>query len=311
MKKLILIFTFLPILTIGQNWSPSGAVWYYGFSAVFDAGYYKIEYIGDTIINSIQCKELRKTLYHENLTSQTFDTTIIGTEYTYADADKVYLFKHNQFYTLYDFSAQVGSIWIVPEIKRYNGCDTTGTIQVDSIGIMNINGQNLRYICVSPTNTLQQWGWDVKIVERIGPIQAFSVTTYDYLFPQKYNFCGMAIDELIEGGGFRCYSDNSPFSFTTNISPTCDFITSIKSMEIDSNQANVFPNPSKGSFTLVIENTINAIEIQLTDLFGNLVLQKHFENQSIITLNTPVSGTFILKIIQKDKIILCKKILAQ
>ena len=220
------------------------------------------------------------------------------------------LYKHNQFYTLYDFSAQIGNTWTVPEIKHYNGCDTVGTIQVDSIGTMIINGQNLRYICVSLANALQKWGWNAKIVERIGPIQTYSGITYDYLFPQKFDYCGMAIDELIEGGNFRCYSDNTPFNFTTNIAPTCDFITSVNSIELSSNHVKVFPNPSNSTFTIEIGNSFDAREIQITDLVGNLVLRQYLNNQSKITLNTLANGAYILKIIDKNKIMVSKKIIS-
>jgi hypothetical protein len=54
MKNLfyVVLFSF-PLLSIGQNWSPAGATWHYGFSFWTTEGYYKIEYVGDTTINTI------------------------------------------------------------------------------------------------------------------------------------------------------------------------------------------------------------------------------------------------------------------
>ncbi len=298
MKRLLLILTIiLPLLTVGQNWSPNGATWHYGFSVWIDAGYYKIEYVGDTTITSIQCKKLRKTLYHENLAFQTFDTTVTGTEYTYADTDKVYIFKHNKFYTLYDFSAHVGNTWIVPETKRYNGCDTVGTIRVDSIGKMTINNQNLRYICVSLADNSQKWGWSAKIVEIIGPIKSFVSYPYDYLFPQKFDYCGMVLDELNEGGNFRCYTDNTTFAYSSDIALSCNFITSVNSIEKKSNQIKISPNPSRGSFTVDIAKELNVREIRLTDLLGNIILRQQSNNQTKITIDNLQSGTYILTVI--------------
>lgn len=309
MKKLLILLAFcLPLISVGQNWSPPGATWYYGFSVWMTEGYYKIEYTGDTTIVSTSCKKLRKTVYSENIPFQMFDTTIAGTEFTYADNDKVYIYKHNQFYTLYDFSAQVGDTWIVPENKHYSGCDSTGTVRVDSIGTMTINAQILRYICVSITDPTQKWGFDSKIVELIGPIKSFHpYTTYDYLFPVKLDYCGMGTDELIEGGQFRCYSDNT-FNYSSNIATTCDYMTSVSSLEKKLVQINIYPNPSNGSFTVNFDKTI--VEMRLTDLLGNIILQHFPTNQTTLHIDNLPSGSYILRAINGDGGIMTKKIIS-
>lgn len=308
-KKLLILIFILPLIAVGQNWSPTGATWYYGFSAIWTTeGYYKIEYVGDTTINSIQCKKLLKTFYSHDLAFQTMDTIAIGTEYTYADNDKVYIYKHNQFYTLYNFSAQVGDTWTVPEIKHYSGCDTIGVVRVDSIGTMTINSQTLRYICVSITDTAQKWGYDSKIVEIVGPIKSFHpYNTYDYLFPVKFDFCGMNVDELIEGGNFRCYSDNS-FNYSSNITPTCDYLTSVNSLNKNLSSVNIFPNPSNGSFTVGFDQSIK--KIQLTDLLGNIIFYKQTNNQIKFNIDNLQGGTYILTLIDKDNRTTSRKIIS-
>lgn len=307
MKKILLILIFsLPLIVVGQNWCPSGATWHYGFSVWTTEGYYKIEYVGDTTISSTTCKKMQKTLYWHDLAFMTSDTVVIGTEYTYADSDKVYIYKHNQFYTLYDFSALVGATWTVPEIKNYSGCDTVGTIKVDSIGTTIINSQTLRYICVSLADTSQKWGWNAKIVERIGPIKSFS--NYDYLFPVKFDYCGMIIDELIEGGNFRCYSDDSAFTYTSNIAPTCDYLTSVNSLDNNTNHLNVFPNPSNGDFNITFDQSIK--EILITDMLGNIIIQEQLKNQWEFNINNLRSGTYILTIKDKDNRTTNRKIIS-
>ncbi len=298
MKKLLLILLFsFPLLVVGQNWSATGATWHYGFFVWDSEGYYKIEYVGDTTITSIHCKKLRKTLYWINHANTTSGTDVIGTEYTYADSNKVYIYKHNQFYTLYNFSAQIGATWTVPETKHYSGCDTVGTIRVDSIGTMTINGKNLRYICVSIADTAQKWGWDAKIVERVGPIKSFSSDNYDYLFPEKFDYCGMVIDELSEEGKFRCYSDSS-FSYSSNIAPTCDYLTSVNSFSKKIFQIKIYPNPSNGTFTADFDQSIK--EIWLTDLLGNIIFKQETNNQTKFKIDNLSSGTYILTAMDKD-----------
>jgi hypothetical protein len=298
MKKLLLIFTFvLPLLAVGQNWSPAGATWYYGFSVWTTEGYYKIEYVGDSTINAILCKKLLKTVYWQDLAFMTSDTIVIGTEYTYADSNKVYIYKHNQFYTLYDFSAQVGNTWTVPEIKHYSGCDTVGTIQVDSIGTMIINSQTLRYICVSLADT-SKWGWSAKIVERVGPIKPFSPYYYDYLFPVKFDFCGMVLDELIEGGNFRCYTDSTPFNYTSNIALACDFLTSVNSIDKNSNQVKVFPNPFSLQTNLHTDNAFKDATLTIYSSYGQQVKQILNISGQTITLHRDKlpSGLYFIRL---------------
>jgi len=78
---------------------------------------------------------------------------------------------------------------------------------------MNINGETLSYISVSPTPT-SKWGWQARIVEKIGPIYKYQTSSkYNYLFPVKLDYCGMQLDELNEGGYFRCYSDHNGFTY--------------------------------------------------------------------------------------------------
>lgn len=290
----------LPLYTIGQNWSPTGATWYYGFSVWMTEGYYKIEYIGDTTINAIQCKKLLKTIYWHDLAFMTSDTIVVGEEYTYADSDKVYIYKHNQFYTLYDFSAQVGNTWTVPETKHYNGCDTVGTVKVDSIGTMIIVGQTLRYICVSLADTAQKWGWSAKIVERVGPIKHYN--SYDYLFPMKFDFCGMLLDELIEGGNFRCYSDSTPFSYTSNIVPTCDFLTSVTSFEKKIDFVNLFPNPASDYIQYTISDPYKDCMVSILNPEGSIIYNcKNTFPENKISLTGIAAGIYFVMFQYNDK----------
>jgi hypothetical protein len=314
MKKFfILICLVFPMFVTGQNWCPNGATWHYSFWNIWIIGYYKIEYTGDTLINSIPCKKLNKkmVLQHVGIPGSNPYTIQIGTEYTYADNDRVYVYKHHQFYTLYDFSAHTGDTWTVPEIKHYEGCDTVGTVRVDSTGIMTIGNQDLRYICVSLADTSQKWGWNAKIVERIGPVITYLYSyPYAYLFPQKFDYCGMNIDEPIEGGAFRCYSDSTPFSYSTNIVPGCDYITAVNPVEKKELSFSVLPNPSHGAFTVIIDEAMNISEIRLTTLQGDLLRSWIIGNQNTLAIENLVSGMYILSAIDKQSRVINKKILS-
>lgn len=281
LRKTIL-FLFIIYLTNdvkSQVWCPSGATWHYGFQTVDSDGYYKFKYVGDTILSSTSCKKIEKTLVYYNFWSFGYDTTILGYEYTYSDTDKVFLWRFNAFYALYDFSAIVGDTLLVPGNNQYVGCDTIGYVKVDSTGTMTINSQSLRYYAVSNL-TGSNWGWNCRIVEKIGPLYNYSGGALNYFLPVKLDACGMVLDEVAEGGTFRCYEDDV-FPTFSSITQPCEY--TLNSNEIVSEKLGfkIFPNPA--SENIVIESN-NQLTLLIQDVLG-----KQLKQISITQIRTEIS----------------------
>lgn len=298
-----------------NEWSPAGATWYYGFSSWITNGYTKISYIGDTLINNTSCKIMEKKIMQFNPLSQ-FDTLTLNHEYTYADANKVYVYRFNHFYTLYDFSANIGDSIVVAGTDQYasSGCDSIGMIRVDSIGTMIINGIPLRYITVSPV-TSSNWGWSGRIVEKIGPIYCYqnNIEPFNYLFPNKLDYCGMNIDQSHEGGFLRCYSDQSGFTYSQlDASQDCDYIfTNLNPQTNLFSEIVIAPNPTKNILTINFTlNSKNAIQFELFDTAGNLKLSEDIPEtinfSRTFNLSNLSSGIYYLKLKSKQSIIIKK-----
>ncbi|MGB3946377.1 MAG: hypothetical protein WBM13_00210 [Bacteroidia bacterium] len=260
-----------------QTWCPAGATWHYEYNDIWSTGYYKIEYKNDTIIAGFSCRKMSKTFYTYNYIFNSFDTLHLADEYTYSDADKVYLYRFNDFYTLYDFSANVGDVWEVAGTNKYSfaSCDSVGFVKVDSIGTMSINGNILRYVCVSPTVN-SKWGWVGKVVEKIGPIINYSssLETYNYLFPNKLDFCGMNVDESHEAGFLRCYYDSVFGSYSTQITPSCEFLaTDIKENKNETVEFTIAPNPfyNESVIKYSIKKQYQTAEFVINDSFGEKI----------------------------------------
>ncbi len=312
MKKLLLLFfVSVSLLSFSQKWCSPGSQWYYGSTPAYNttsAGYIQISNTGDTVINSTTCNKLVRTWYWYDELNKNYHNEVLGESYTYADPNVIYVFgRNNAFDTLYDFGATPGERWTAYGPIYYgNKCDSTGIVRVDSIGATKINGLTLRYICVSIIDTEQHWGLSSKIVEKVGPIKALGVNPYQsmlsYMFPQKFDYCGMQIDAIQEGADFRCYSDSSGFSYKGDtVTVACDFIlTSILSLA-NSQFINVSPNPSNGKFILQISN--NEYRMTNAEVYNELGQQvysqplRQAQGDNTIDLSNQPAGIYLYRVI--------------
>lgn len=316
MKKVIVFISigFLFSKILFSQWAPNGATWHYNFSSFAVEGFYKISCIGDTLINNTNCKIMEKKMYWWS-PLYGFDTLSFEHDYTYADQNKVYIFRYNTFYTLYDFSANIGDTIVIAGTNKYSssGCDSIGAIRIDSIGTMNINGELLRYISVSPTPT-SKLGWYARIVEKIGPIYKYqNNSNYTYLFPVKLDYCGMQLDELTEGGNLRCYSEPNGFIYNNlGIAPNCEYInTGIAEPDEYFMEFEILPNPTNGIFRLSYKLVKpQPIKLELFDNIGKIIISEIIEDENFISkefnISNLKSGIYFIKIQLNNKSIFKK-----
>jgi hypothetical protein len=305
-NKLFLLAFFLCSCCVslsGQTWCPAGAQWHYSYSDGFGSGYVDVKYIGDTLIGTQNSKIISRQLNYYSGSCGCVFVYDYGHAYTYEDSGKVYLYSKNQFYILYDFADSAGTSWVVPGTRDYGAnCDSVGSVVIDSVGTTQINGETLKYICV----TAQQgsaWGWTAKIIEKIGPVSSFDFSWNSYLFPQKHDYCGMMIDESSEGGSFRCYSDSVGFSYDKlGSTPSCDFITDVPAKNSYPEIFSVFPNPSNGIFQISNHSGAKAI-YNLISANGKPVASGFIAENNLIAIQTKdfLNGVYILRIINSSE----------
>lgn len=290
MKKLA-IFTFLLLVFAGiksnaQTWAPLGAEWYYSYNSFWFEGFVRISSVEDTIIDNINCRKLvKENVVYNHLTGD-IDTNIIGSEYMYSDADKVYIYINNQFYTLYDFSATIGDAWIIPRNEDIVGiCNDEGEVMVVDTGHVNINGQALRKITVE-SSADSHWSFiPGDIIEKIGPGSA-------YMLPEPTNVC---VVDVYEGGPLRCYSDDTFGTYSTGISEECDYLVSIRDKEMS--MIHFYPNPCNELLTIDFPDSHQQYTIKLFDVAGREIYEKDNCNTSIqINMTHLFPGVYVLSI---------------
>jgi hypothetical protein len=175
------------------QFAPIGAKWYYSNRenplGGPEEGYLLIESTGDTIIDYITVRKLKKTYFSSDGNKEE-----LGFEFVYAIENKVYYLNEANSYLLYDFNAETGDTLTFRE-PYFTGfsSDSTFSLIVDSTNHLIINGINLKTIYLhNLSNILGRWDLYNVHIEKIGN------TTY--MFPQSILDCDAACFDPL-----RCY----------------------------------------------------------------------------------------------------------
>jgi Secretion system C-terminal sorting domain len=239
MKKslALMLFVFSLQTITAQIWCPAGAHWTYNVSSLGFPGYVDVVYSGDTVVNSITCKKLRKTFIGQNFSSA-FIQNPMGTEITYEQNGVVFIKDNSVFDTLYNFKALIGDKWNM--VRKSNMCDSTSSITVLDTGTIVIHSVPLKFLAVklhfSAGNGIDH---NDTIIEKIGFTSSYFIAT---------DLCNAMLDAG-EGGPFRCYNDNNFSTYKPHYSGACDFITGINEINAAALMT-IYPNPTKNNLTI-------------------------------------------------------------
>ncbi len=259
-------FFFIQYMTTFYEPFPAaGASWYYDYNNVDRVGYTQVTYSADTLLGGIKAAVLEKFQYFYDFSDHSYHEKFLGKEYLHANADKVFIYRHERFYTLFDFSANVGDQWLIPASRIGNlelECDSVSMATVISKGDTIVNDKSLRYIVLdSYMNKEGHWSIEGMIIEKIGPIES-------YLLPSPSYHCAV---DIFEAQALRCYLDDGFGLYETGITPTCDYLVNLDELHISS-ELNIRPNPAGRMFEIRFELPLQTrITIDLFNMEGRLI----------------------------------------
>src|ERR1700741_2173723 len=103
MKRTLLTFFIIAFVfnLNAQMWCAPGASWKYTFTGYLSNGYTELNYVSDTIINSITCKKINqrfKGMYLFVSSTNTVDISIQN-HFIYENAKTVYIYSNSVFDT--------------------------------------------------------------------------------------------------------------------------------------------------------------------------------------------------------------------
>ncbi len=239
MKAYIILFLFLSSFSVkSQEWFKNDAVWRYSYYN-FDSrqGYLKITVEGEEMKGNILCKKIHLVLHLEDATQFPPPqwTEDLGFRYVYTEnnGSKVNLFRDGTFYTMYDFSAEIGDTWTTTSANFSVNCvnGNVGQVQVSGKGTENINGTNIDYIELQTFSNS-----DILLYGRIYKY----IGSRDMCFFPEYNYgtmqCGYIPEDALMSQNLICFNDG----ITSYGNFNCEYVANEES--ITKHKIKIFQN---------------------------------------------------------------------
>jgi hypothetical protein len=108
---------------------------------------------------------------------------------------------------------------------------------------------------------------------------------------------------------FDCFKQDQQTLYP-DTNTNCQLITSAHDISILEEPLKIFPNPSKGSFSIEFKQPKDIKGISLLSLVGNVILSAEIHDQTSICLNNIPCGIYILAILDKNNRTTNKKIIS-
>lgn len=303
--KTILAFTLLlfsSFPSFSQVWIDQGAVWHYNIDAggLFQ-GFSKYEYTSDSTIQGHDCQVIEKNQHQVQNFGGNYSHSDhqMETNYTYTNSDTVFWLVEDEFKVLYNFGAQPGDTWITANADISTNC-SEAIVEVDSIGTILMNGQNLRWIAFH-TQDNSSYIYNGKAVEKFGLFE-MSYYSAHALFPVKTDCTeGTVIDFFFNQ--FTCYEDVS-FNLYNVTSQDCEYKASLSVEDLNTDNTGItfYINQTDKSLQLEAKELSNATSCYIVNSMGQIVVDKislfsqsNSESLNVSKLNPGIYFLFINK----------------
>ena len=303
MKKLsfIIIVTLFSLNATGQVWIDSGAVWHYDYLNVGYWGFYKYEYVQDTLIQGKNCQKIIGSSYA--FTHDQYSNLVLlfhhqlSNNYTFVSGDTVFYLNNGEFFVLFNFGATIGDNWIISTTNPYGFCDDTSRVEVIDTGKLTLNSVKYRFIKVQPTSN-SSLGLYGTYVERFGSIDS-TFLDFQNLFPGPFQCDSLPGYPEWDRIKFKCFADNS-FTMYNPSTQDCEYyLTLVGIHELDQHDFILYPNPTSGLIN--IDNSLISDKfVEIYNYQGSLTRSLHLtESTEKIDISDLKTGIYFLRF--KDK----------
>ena len=281
-----------------KTFAPIGATWYYTKieNNIGSEGYVKVVSERDTTIEGKASKILSQTYYKSS-----GDIEIRDNFYVYQNGDTVFYWINNAFRVVYIFSLDVGDTMEIysNEIEYLPNENYSGSIKVDNVDDITINDNVLKRITTSPI--------DGSIYEYQGPFIEVIGSIYGL-----FAIDGSIMDNHLEIGSLRCYSDSQIGQYQVSNNIPCDRLINITDIpEAINTNFSVKYSPADETvyFNVSKLELSDKVSVTVYDLMGRKIAKHSFRSDNgHINLSRYLDGVYIIKIITNKKVIYHEKI---
>ena len=309
MIRKLLLFLILVIGTpnlIAQKFGDNNPVWNYGSYSGFtgDIGHSKLTVKKDTIFNGKKCVLLNKG-GHFGCAFLPYLSMVC------TDSLKVLFWSASiqEFQVLYDFGANKNDAWEITFDDVW-GAKSKIYCKIDSVYTENINGRSLKAQKIR-INYQDSIFLDVHrdrvytVIEQVGCTR--------FLFPWIIDY-GVCDDGGISS--LRCFENDSIGFYQFDTSQVCQYSEVGTDERLsDKNDWQIFPNPSKGKFQVIVPAKEDKMVLSILNMQGTEVYFQEINNASGLVHNIDFSlqpsGVYLMEIQDQNGKNVRKKLVLQ
>lgn len=304
MKRILLfIFFCISFSSFSQSiWTKGNAVWHYGFVNIGTKGYIKLWEDGTVVLQGKTCirmKAEKHTFYSGPggglPTAESVSGYLGGALYVSNDSVFYWNEEQEQFFVLFDFSAQQNDSWILDIAPTENfGCNDTSVCVVQSVGSLMLGGQGVVELNLGSTTD------SFKYLE--GKANSWFGTTASYLFPFTKS-CDNGNFPDLDQIEFLCFEDDSLYYNPSG--GACEYYLGLDQLENEN--VKIYPNPTSGHLNILSDASVSHVEV--FDSYGKRCLWESphltLTELDLSGLNT---GIYLVKITTDTDQVIIKRV---
>jgi len=270
-------------------WCPPGATWTYGWAWWSESGTLTVRYARDTVAAGQPAQLLTRSLlvHDQSIPASPYYTVHMPSVVTRTVADRVEVLANGQFYTLYNFAAQLGGSWLTPRVVPAGPCPAEVVqVTVDSVGARQVGGRTLRWFrahLTTPAGAPVPGSWRGRTYEHLGNVG-------QYLQPQSPTCGGTDPGYMGSLTGFKA-TGLPAISYNAG---TGALLGTAQARAAAASFA-AYPNPSTGLFTLELPAAFaSGATLRLLDLSGRGLRQLPVPASRQLDLRGLPTGSYTL-----------------
>ncbi len=303
-NSLLIYFLFIVVSVQGQEWFMDNSHWVYRWTNGYGGhdGYSELYLTGkDTIDNKIyySLSGMEVGVPNEPPTNDTASWNT-GLNF-YVENDIVFANIDGNYVPQFDFNLVVGDIFLLP---YGDGLTDTMAIEVDSTGVMDVQGVSRRFQILNPPNHWNFGEHKIRVIEGLGATHIIREDNMGNEEESQWGFLVLSYlyNSVVDGEYWSfCHFNNDDITFGNPLEDckALRFISASEELDLGLYQLTIEPNPTRD--IIRFDCNFNIDKIELFSISGERLAIVKGE-KTIYISNCP-PGIYLTKVYSNQKIL--------